>query len=467
MTRLLIRLLLPATALLLAATPAQAARQLTPHAETSPLGTKISPPAIVSGQVVWHDVAQFEQTRATISSVPLDGSGRKRVVARFTQAQPGSLLGVRFDGGEGRIGYSEFQQENRLRPPDRALFNRLATGPPTGPFQELDRCDATDAMPLVANGRRIQVSQNAVAWDGSGCERTGITIRSLAAGYTRRPPNAGGPFFEMAGDLIVYSDDTTGQEVVYDHVNDRVLYRTSGRLPNTRAAFHTSLQADGKMVQTDSSRLQDRKLCNVSVAVFTPAEPNGRAYPFTSCGSDAVISGDRITMMRDAGGGSAELVNTDLNGGDVKVLARFAQPGLMLGLDAEGTQVVWHAYECGGKPLFLGDGTAEPPTAASCPLSFGRQAKVDARRRSIAVPVTCSRGCQTLGLSVDLGGGVRANSTTRTAIRRGTKTIKVPLTSAARRRIGRRDFNARVTASYLPTTFEERRVTRKVRVAVP
>jgi hypothetical protein len=306
-----------------------------------------------------------------------------------------------------------------------------------------------------------------VGWDGSGCERTGITIHSLTAGYTRRPPGAGGPFFEMAGDLIVYSDDANGQEVVYDHANDRVLYRTSGRLPNGRAAFHTSLQADGKMVQTDSSRLQDRKLCNVSVAVFTPAEPGGRAYPFTSCGSDVVISGDRITMMRDGGGGRSELVNTDLNGGDVKVLARFAQPGLMLGLDAEGAQVIWHAYECGTKPIFLGDGTVEPPTASNCPLTLGRQAKVDARRRSIAVPVTCSRGCQTLGLTIELGGGVRVNSVTRTAIRRGTKTIKVPLDSAARRRVGKRDFNARITASYLPTTFEERRLTRKVRIDVP
>src|SRR5215208_4093014 len=279
MARRAIQLLLAAAALLIAAVPAQAARQLTPHAETDPLATKISPPAIVSGNVVWADVATFEQTRSAISAVPLDGSGRKRTVARFTPAQPGSLLGVRFDGGEGRIGYSEYQQENRLRPPDRSLSNRLATGPLAGPFQELDRCDATDAMPLVANGRRIQVSQNAVGWDGAGCERTGMTIHSLTAGYTRRLANAGGPFFDMAGDLVEYSEDTTGQEVVYDHANDRVLYRTSGRLPKGKTAFHTSLQADGKMVQTDSSRLQSQKLCNVSVALFTPAEPAGRAYP--------------------------------------------------------------------------------------------------------------------------------------------------------------------------------------------
>jgi len=464
--RLLRSLTVCVAVLALCAGPADAARRLTPHAETDALQTKNSPPQISGGEVAWLEVRQFDFSRAAISAVPLDGSGRKRTLARFTQAQPNAQVIVRFVAADGRLAYSQYQDANRPTPPDRSLFNEVSTGPFGGPFEPVDRCDATDAMPLVDNGRIVGVSANAVAFSGQGCDRSGLTVRSLTAGYTRRPPG-GSLFFVLAGDLAEYSHATTGEQIVYDHVNDRVVYKTNGRLPNGKGAFHVSLQPDGKMVQTDSSRVQNVKVCNVGVAVYTPAEPGGRAYPFTSCGSDVVISGDRITMMRDAGGGGAELVNTDLNGGDVKVLARFRKPDLMLGLDAEGSQVVWHAYECGAKPLYLGDGTTQPPTAADCPLSVAKTAAVDKRRRSVSVPVTCRLGCQSLGLTLDLGGGVKVNTPLRTSIRKGTKKVKLPLNPAARKRIGKRDFNARLTASWVPTTFEDRELKRKVRVEVP
>ncbi len=465
MRRGVLPILLLCLAPAIAAAPAQAARQLAAHAETDALATKISPPAIVGGQVAWMEVTQFDFTRATVSAVPLSGSGRKTTLARFTRAQPNAELGVRFDAEDGRVGYSQYQGENRPAPPDRSLFNTISTGAPGAAPTEIDRCDATDAMPLVANGRTISVGANAVAFTGLGCDRNGITVRSLTAGYTRRLD--GSPvLFDLSGDLIAYSTNGGG-DAVYNHASDQIVYSTSGRLPGGKVAFSNSLQPDGKLAQTDSTRLQSRKICNVTVAIFTPAEPAGRLYPMTSCGADVVLSGDRVTMMRDAGGGSAELVNADLNGGDVKVLARFANPNLMLGLDAEGSQVVWHAYECGSKPLYLGDGTVAPPTAATCPLKAPKEVTVDKRKRSVTVPVACTRGCQSVGLTLNLGGGVMVNTTSRASIRKGTKKIKLPLTAAARKRIGRRDFNARLTVSYVPTTLEESRRISRVRVDVP
>src|SRR5215218_4738748 len=85
------------------------------------------------------------------------------------------------------------------------------------------------------------------------------------------------------------------------------------------------LRRNGGSATAATGRLQNNERCDTVITWYSPGEPFVHRLAGLACGADSALSGDRITYVRAAGGRRAELVNTDLSGGDAKLLARFAE----------------------------------------------------------------------------------------------------------------------------------------------
>jgi hypothetical protein len=315
----------------------------------------------------------------------------------------------------------------------------MASGPLAGPFERVDACDGA---PLRSTPYALAVTDAAMAYTGAGCEQAGLTVRSFDGAPTRYFADASFLQVAPAGRYVAYVRGfyAIGQPsaVVADRITGTAVYE-AGASPRIRELDVMHLQEDGKLLVAHTGRLQNNERCDTEITWYSPAEPFAHGLPGLACGADSALSGDRITYVRAAGGRRAELVNTDLSGGDAKLLARFAEAQQELSLDAAGDRVVWHERSCTRDALFvarLGD-AARASGPGSCPLEPAAGAVRVGRDGKARLRVRCPNGCRAKGY-VDLPGEENASmSGTRTVHGKGALVLDLTPGAAAALRNGK------------------------------
>ena len=273
-----------------------------------------------------------------------------------------------------------------------------------------------------------------MAYTGAGCEQTGLTVRSFDGAPARYFADAGFLQVALAARYVAYvrAMYAAGQTsvIVADRVTGASVYE-AGASPRIGELDLMHLQEDGKLLVAHTGRLQNNARCDTAITWYSPADPFAHRLPGLACGADSALSGDRITYVRAAGGRRAELVNTDLSGGDAKLLARFADAQQELSLDAAGDRVVWHERSCTGDALFtarLGDAARESGPGR-CPLEPVAGAVRVGRDGRARLRVRCPNGCRANGY-VDLPGEERA-AMSGTRVVQGKGALVLELTSGA------------------------------------
>ena len=397
---------------------------------------------------------QLAGDRVVLNAAERFANAPKVVAVRIADGKRTTLLApkppeerdayVRFDASPARFAYA-LGDTNGMKIAERPS-RVMASGPLAGPFERIDACDGA---PLRATPYALAVTDAAMAYTGAGCEQNGLTVRSFDGAPTRYFADAGFLQVALAGRYVAYVRTmyAIGQPstVVADRVTGATVYET-GASPRIHSLDVMHLQEDGKLLVAHTGRLQNNKLCVTEITWYSPAEPFAHQLPGLACGADSALSGDRITYVRAAGGRRAELVNTDLSGGDAKLLARFAEAEQELSLDAAGDRVVWHERSCTGDALFvahLGDAARESGPG-SCPLEPAAGAVRVGRDGKARLRVRCPNGCRANGF-VDLAGEERASmSGTQTV--RGKGALALDLTPGAAAAL-RRGKTLRGTAS--------------------
>lgn len=236
------------------------------------------------------------------------------------------------------------------------------------------------------------------------------------------------------GPAVMVVDRTTGARL-YEVPDD-------GRGPGIDGLDRMHLGEDGTLVVVHDMRLQDNLYCGRAITWYSLAEPFAHTLPHTACGSDSAFEGGRITFLKWLGGRRAQLVSTDLAGGDLRVLAHFDEAQQELSLDAEGDRVAWHERDCRRDSLWiarLGD-APKPSPVPGCTMqipSHRLEVGADGRAR---LRVTCPNGCsdvRALVLFTDDPAGPRAFTLRARAFTgKATLTLDVPPDVARRVRRG-------------------------------
>ena len=432
MRRALSLLLLVLTAVAITPAPGHAA----PKRLTRLLGygndARNNPIAFTGDRVVFLNQPPFAD-RGAIESVTLSGK-RKRLVS-IEPRSADSFVVIRFDAAPGRLAYTINEQTDRERiDGGNVRYTEVRTGPLDGPYELVDGC----AEPSILPPLDIRTATDALVHMSNGCERNATTVRGFgAAPHVRRLSNPSPVSFTLttaiAGNFLLGTGSAENSPYgVYDHRTDSLLYEP-GR---GNYGLTPKLAPDGTLATVSYGALQGEKRCGNVIAVFSAAAPGGRTLPLDACGADLAISGGRLAAARLTGTGpGTELVNTDLNGGDARVLARFPHPNALRSLDIspDGKRVVWHVQGCSVDELWsagLGDKPV-PAGPGKCPLKL-RSRTVPVRRGVALIPIACAKGCHEVGAILRFGdsAGGDAYNPRRPRFKPGRGLVRVKLSKA-------------------------------------
>jgi hypothetical protein len=129
-------------------------------------------------------------------------------------------------------------------------------------------------------------------------------------------------------------------------------------------------------------------------------------------------------------------VSMNLNGGDVRVLARLADVNALDSLDTNGKQVAWHVSGCYVDSLYLADLKDKPvrrgPTR--CRLKL-RSKTIPVRRGRAEIPIACPDGCNEVQAILRFPDTDAAGSARRTRHKPGKAVLEVKLTKAQLARV--------------------------------
>jgi hypothetical protein len=363
----------------------------------------------------------------------------KRTIVLDPVPAPGRAVFGKFAAAPGRIAFALGDTADHVTD---APSLRFSSGPLTGPFTPVDGCEG---VPLRNDPDALDVTRDAMLYGGNGCERTGITVRSFDGAPALHLADAGFSDAELAGRYVAYH--VTGSAVrgpsvrVVDRTTGAELYAIAddGRGPGIGGLDRMHLADDGTLVVVHESPLQDNLYCGRAISWYSPAEPFAHPLPHTACGADSAFEGGRITFLKWLGGRKADLVNTDLAGGEERVLAHFDEAQQELSLDAEGDRVAWHERDCRRDSLWiarLGD-APKPSPVPGCTMRFpSHRLKVGADGRA-RLRVACPNGCSDVRAMVFFTAdpaGPRAFTRGARAFR-GKATLTLDLPSDVARRV--------------------------------
>jgi hypothetical protein len=263
---------------------------------------------------------------------------------------------------------------------------------------------------------------------GFGCDSAPLTARGLAPpGYVRQLEDPSLVGFaasaSMAGDFLAYARGTAGGTRVFNHAAGATAYD----LPQSGT---TALQDDGKLFMASrASALGGGARCAIDLIWFSPAEPTAHQIPHKGCNADIAIAGDRLVFNRQTTGVSSELVSTNLQGGDVRVLARFAWASSLLSLDTDGPRVAWHALGCYTDTLHVAplDAAPVPSPPELCKLAI-RSKTIAVRKGRAEIPLSCPKGCNFVTGTFTFASDDRAFNSKRVRFKGPKGTLKVKLT---------------------------------------
>jgi len=295
----------------------------------------------------------------------------------------------------------------------------LYTGPPSGPFALLWRCQGPQGADLA-----FAVDAIAVAYVDYGCGASGATpaivIRDASAHPTVEqrlslPPDGRVDYLSLAGRYAAYRLTTPrGQDVVVD---DRQTGAQALRAPvestvacgnaphNGHAVFTfcgLSVQTDGKVAELlgqvsytppgpsryDQGGIDDT--CSGVIDWFSPSQPQAHRVSHRACGRSVSIAADRILF---AYGNIFEIGVVDLAGHT----RDLGHPSYIFG-GFDGRQVFIERDTCLGITVVSENVLVNHPGPSyrdnlTCPTRVRRAVLYVGRHPRVLLSVTCRHGC--------------------------------------------------------------------------
>ena len=319
--------------------------------------------------------------------------GRRRTLVQFSrlvnQGSPGDReLTVDASSSGVAVGFSLNGGVDR---PEVAL-GQLQVAPLSGAATTLARCSDRGF-----GARQVAVTGSVVGIVDLGCRR-GTYAR---VGFDRR--GAARRFSFGANELRVAGRYVAAQRASTIRVYDRTSGGETFRVTTGGPGRSFDIAADGTLAVVDGAG------GSCTVRVFSTSDRTGRPLPAESACGPIRLAGGRALFVRRSGADREQLVATDLEGGDVRIvsppllsgaLANTAPRGALSmpedGFDFDGKRFAYFAPGCVNPRLVVGPlpaAGAPEPAVGDCPLTLsGGDLAVDASG-SFTPPVSCPRGC--------------------------------------------------------------------------